>query len=306
MPITLIENFRAVFYTPFYVPIALGAYESEGVEVQIGTSPAAERTISALIAGDGQISWGGLSRLMQGLHRNPARAPVAFCEVVGRDPFFLVGREPNPDFGFTDLLNRRVAVVSEVPAPWMALQHDLRLAGIDPERIERAPQRTMAENIAALRAGEVDVIQVFHPYTHELTSEGRAHIWYAAAKRGPATYTALNTTRDFMQRDPDVLVKICRAMYRSQLWIAEHEPNNVARALASFFPTLAHETLSACIAHYQALGIWNSSPVMSRTGFEWIRDAGLSSGRVPRKFTYEECVDMRFAEQAAMECTSAA
>ena len=34
MAITLIENFRAVFYTPFYAAFALRAYEAEGIEVQ--------------------------------------------------------------------------------------------------------------------------------------------------------------------------------------------------------------------------------------------------------------------------------
>src|SRR5262245_14450111 len=32
MAITLLENFRAVFYTPFYAAFALKAYEAEGVE----------------------------------------------------------------------------------------------------------------------------------------------------------------------------------------------------------------------------------------------------------------------------------
>ena len=33
MTVTLIENFRAVFYTPFYAAFALGAYKAEGVDV---------------------------------------------------------------------------------------------------------------------------------------------------------------------------------------------------------------------------------------------------------------------------------
>jgi NitT/TauT family transport system substrate-binding protein len=42
MALTLIENFRAVFYTPFYAAFALKAYEAEGVEVQrvMSTTPA--------------------------------------------------------------------------------------------------------------------------------------------------------------------------------------------------------------------------------------------------------------------------
>jgi NitT/TauT family transport system substrate-binding protein len=296
--ITLIENFRSVFYTPFYAPVALGAYEAEGLDVSIKTSSEAAQTIHALIAGEGEVSWGGLSRLMGGLVKNPQRAPVAFCEVIGRDPFFLLGREANPRFRFGDLLGRKLATVSEVPAPWMCLQYDLTLAGIDPAKLDRGPERSMAQNVAALREGKIDVIQVYHPYVHELTADGSAHIWYAAANRGPATYTTLNTTRNFAERYPEIVLRMCRAMYRAQKWIAAHDGQDLAVAVASFFPGIEQSLLTACFNDYKRLGVWNETPVMSRAGFEWIRDAGLSNGRVPKRFSYDDCVDMRFAQQA--------
>jgi NitT/TauT family transport system substrate-binding protein len=299
--ITLIENFRSVFYIPFYAPVALGAYAAEGLDVSIKPSPEAARTIHALIDGEGDISWGGLSRLMGGLERDAARAPVAVCEVISRDPFFLVAREPNADFRLRDLLARRVAVVSEVPGPSMCFDHDLRLAGIDPRLIARAPQRSMAYNAAALRAGEVDVVQIPHPYAHELTAEGSGHVWHAAAKRGPATYTTLNTTRDFASRKPDVMLRLCRAMYRAQRWIAAHDGREIANAVGSFFPHLPRATLAACCDDYKALGVWASNPIVSRAGFEYIRDAGLTTGRVPKRYELEDCVDSRFAEQAVQQ-----
>ena len=42
---------------------------------------------------------------------------VCFGEVVTRDPFLLIGREPRPDFALADLYGKRVATVSEVPTP---------------------------------------------------------------------------------------------------------------------------------------------------------------------------------------------
>jgi NitT/TauT family transport system substrate-binding protein len=95
----------------------------------------------------------------------------------------LLGREPNPGFRFHDLQDKRVAVVTEVPTPWMCLQQDLHSAGIDPRMITLTPERTMSENMLALKAGEVDVIQVFQPYAAELTQGGGAYLWYAAATR---------------------------------------------------------------------------------------------------------------------------
>ncbi len=42
--ITLSENFRALFYAPFYAAHAIGAYEAEKVEVALRDSPDPART----------------------------------------------------------------------------------------------------------------------------------------------------------------------------------------------------------------------------------------------------------------------
>ena len=301
MRITLIENFRAVFYAPFYAPIALGAYEAEGLQVNLKMSGDAAHTAASLIAGDGDVSWGGPLRLMFALEKNPGAGAVAFCEAVGRDPFFLLAREPNPGFQLKDLLGKKVATVSEVPTPWMCLQQDLRLAGIAPEKIQRIPERSMAENVAALRSGEADVIQVFHPFGGRLVYEGAAHVWYAAANRGLVSYTTLNTTRQFAERNPEVLVKMCRAMYRTLEWIGTHDGRELAELLASYLPDVPAPILTACFRNYKSLGLWNRTPILQREGFEWLRDAALAAGLMQKKFSYEECVDMRFAEAALKE-----
>ena len=221
-----------------------------------------------------------------------------FCEVVRKDPFFLLGRKPNPQFRFPDLQARTLGVVTEVPTPWMCLQHDLRLAGIDPARITLAPDRSMAENAAALRSGEVDVIQIFQPYAKELELSGAGHVWYAAANRGPTAYTTLNTTREYAQRNPDTLVAMCRAMYRTQKWIAAHDGQALAGLVSTYFPDVPVTLLGACYDDYLRLKLWNENPLMSRAGLDWLCDAGVANGRLKRKFAYEECADMQFAEAA--------
>jgi NitT/TauT family transport system substrate-binding protein len=301
MAITLIENFRAVFYTPFYAAFALGAYKAEGLDVHMKASSDAAQTIQTLLAGTAEVSWGGPLRLMLAREKNPVQEPIAFCEVVGRDPFFLMGREPNPRFDLSHLLNKTLGVTTEVPTPWMCLQHDLRLAGIEPSRIRLAPQHTMAENGAALRAGEVDVIQVFQPYAKELEQSGAAHVWYAAATRGPTAYTTLNTTRAYADKNPQTLLAMCRAMYRTQKWIAAHDGKALAEAVAPYFPALATSTLAACCDDYLKLELWNRTPLMFREGLKWLNDAGLASGLMRQRFGYDDIADMRFAKQAIEE-----
>jgi len=301
MRITLIENFRAVFYAPFYATIALDAYADEGLEVELKMSSDAAHTAASLIAGQGDVSWGGPLRLMIALEKNPAGAALAFCEAIGRDPFFLIALQPNSAFKVRDLAGKRLAVVTEVPTPWMCLQQDLKLAGIDPRDIRVIPGRSMAESVAALRSGEADVIQVFQPFGAALLHEGAAHVWYAAASRGLVSYTTLNTTRAFADRNPGALLGMCRAMYRTLGWIATHEARELAALLASWLPDVPQPILAASFQAYKSLGLWNRTPLLERAGFDWLRDAALATGILKRKITYEECVDMRWAAAVVKE-----
>ena len=253
------------------------------------------------MSSEGDVSWSGPLRLMATLDREPAADAVAFCEVVGRDPFLLVGRGPNPSFRLENLAGLKLGTVSEVPTPWICLRHDLRLAGMDESKISRVGDATMAENAAALRAGRMDVIQVFEPFAAQLEADGAGHVWRAAAGRGPTSYTTFNTTRAFLAKQPDTALRMCRAMYRTQKWIAGHDGRELAEAVASYFPDLATPVLARALERYRTLGIWNRAPLLQREGLEWLSDAAYAGGRLGRRFRYEECADMRFAEQVVKE-----
>lgn len=295
MVVTLLENFRAVFYVPFYAAFALGAYAAEGVEVMLQASGGPSDTPNALAGGAGEISWGGPMRVMREYDQNPACDLVIFCEVVRRDPFFLVGREPSENFRFHNLQGKKIATVSEVPTPWICLQQDLRLAGLDPGSLNRIRDRTMADNVAALRVGTVDAIQIFQPFAEELLSECSGHVWYAGADRGLATYTAFYTTRDFMEREPEALLGMTRAMHRTMKWIENSDGWEIAGCVESYFPNLPKKTLAASVTRYKTLNIWNVSPVLEREGYDWLQAAFVACGMIEKGCPYERAVENRFA-----------
>jgi len=153
MAIVLQESMRGLFYAPFYVALTHGAYAVEGIEVHFVSAPRPGDAARGLFDGSVDVCWGGPMRVMETYELIADCDLVSFAEVVTRDPFLLVGREPRPDFQLADLLGLRVATVGEVPTPWMCLQEDLRRVGIAPGRLTRVADRGMADNIAALRAG---------------------------------------------------------------------------------------------------------------------------------------------------------
>ena len=298
MAITLFETFRAVFYTPFYVAHALEAYKAEGVDVRLETASDPAETASGLLSGAADVSWGGPMRILLTHDRQPDCGLVAFAEVVTRDPFFIVGAEPRPDFQFSNLADIRLGTVAEVPTPWMCLQDDIRRARLDPASIERVDDRTMAENSAALRDGEIDAIQVFQPYVELLIGEDAGHIWYEAASRGPTSYTTLYATADTLAAKRDEMMAMTRAIYRTQKWVHGNDARTIANAIAPFFPDLRTNTLTACIARYKVLGIWGENPILPQGGFERLKGSCISGGLIERGADYEDCVDTSLASAA--------
>jgi NitT/TauT family transport system substrate-binding protein len=301
MPITLQENLRGILYAPFYAALALGAYRREGVEVGFVSAPEPARAVEGLFDGTVDVAWGGPMRVMQTYDRRPDCDLVCFAEAVTRDPFFLIGRAPRPDFTLADLYGKRIATVSEVPTPWLCLQEDLRRAGLEPDALPRAADRTMADNVAALRRGEFDVVQLFQPFAEELIAAGDGQIWYAAATRGPTSYTSFYARRTTLIGRGEELKKMVRGLYRTQKWLHASPPEAIADVVQSFFPTVPAPLLRAALARYQALGIWGRNPILPRAGYERLRSGLISARFVKQAASFEQAVDNTLAEEIVRE-----
>ena len=297
MRVRLYENYRFVLYTPFYAAHAIGAYADEGLTVELLPSPGVGLAEQALLDGAVEVLWAGPMRVMKHHDDNPGSALVCFAEIVCRDPFSIVGRHPNPGFRLADLARMRIATVGEVPTPWLCLQEDLRQAGIDPAQLDRVADRGMAENLLALLEGQIDAAQLFEPVVEEALASGAGHLWHAASERGRTTYTAFVTTRDRLVGNVEPLLRMVRAIHRTQQWIHACSAAELAATVSPFFPALASGVLTGAIARYQAQGVWGRSPVLPEDGFDRLRDSLVSSGFIRRPASYAACVDNRFARQ---------
>jgi NitT/TauT family transport system substrate-binding protein len=291
MKIRLSENFRALFYAPYYATQALGLYAREGVEVEFITSAVPGDAVVGLLDGSIDLTWGGPMRVMRAHDQQPDSPLVCFGEVVARDPFFLIGRSEGTDFRLTDLAHLRFATVSEVPTPWMCLQHDLRQQGIDPDRLARVADRPMADNLSALREGRLDVVQVFEPFVSMALQEGAGEILYAASTRGPTVYTSFIATRDGVARNRAAYAAMLRAVWRMQHWLAAHGGDELARVTAPYYPDIAPDLLASSLRRYHAARLWARDPEMSRVGFARLAESFVSGGMLSGMPTYQACVD---------------
>lgn len=296
MAIVLQESLRGLFYAPFYVALAHGAYAREGVDVRFVSAPEPGRAATAVMTGEADVSWGGPMRVMQTYHRDPSCDLVSFAEVVTRDPFLLVGREARPGFTVADLVSTRLGSVSEVPTPWMCLQEDARRMGVAPDTIPRVADQTMAENRAALLAGSIGVAQLFEPFVSDLVENHGCHVWYAQAGRGPTSYTTFYARRAALTERRDELIRMVRGIYKTQRWTADASGAAIAEAVRPYFPDVPLTLLATACARYKSLGVWGRDPVLPRMGYDRLRDSLVSGGFVHPGTPFEVAVDNSLAK----------
>lgn len=293
--ITLYENLRTLGYVPFYLAIERGDWTREGLEVRVELSRSTSYTAQALLDGVTDVSWGGPMRVM--MHHDASRrrgevSPlVCFGQVVARDPFALVGREPNPDFRFTDLRGTRLAVAIEVPTPWQTLQDDLGRAGVGLEEWTRAPDQSMSENVAALGAGAVDVIEVFEPYADIAVQAGHGHVWHRFATRGDVGFTSFYTTRDFAETERETCRALVRGIGRSLRYLAGADADAVAAQIQPYFPDLQADSLARILTNLRGVGLWAATPVFPVDAFVRLKAALLSGGLISYDVPYDLAVD---------------
>jgi NitT/TauT family transport system substrate-binding protein len=158
----------------------------------------------------------------------------------------------------------------------------------------------MGENMTALRGGAVDVVQLFQPLAEELIEDGAGHLWYAAASRGPCSYTAFYARRGVLAAKSDEFRRLVRGLYRTQQWLHAQPAESLAEVVQSYFPDVPQARLAAALARYKALGIWGESPILPRDGYERLT-AGLASGGFCKGTAYEIAVDNSLAEAAVRD-----
>lgn len=290
-PIILYENLRTVAYAPFYLAIERGDWTREGAEVEVRLSPEPVETAQGLLEGRADVSWGGPMRVMLHHDRDPECPLVCFGQVVARDPFILLGREPNPRFRFEDLRAKRIAVATEMPTPWMCFQDDLRRAGINPAGIGRTPDATLAENVQRLAAGTVDVVQVFEPHAARAEVEGFGHVWHRFATRGDLGYTSFYTTRAYLAANRAMCRALLRGIQRAVTALYADPAEVTAAALKRYFPDLPAGILTRAIAGYRASGLWARPPGLPVATVAVLKAALLSGGLISRDIPYERIVD---------------
>jgi len=149
------ETFRSTFYAPLWVAVHGDHFAAEGLEVEVVTAEFGAGTVGMMRKGEADVALSGLMRSFDLADRGEAPL-VHFAAVNDRNGFFLLGRQAQPNFAWSDLVGKTVisfggaAEIAAVIAPAFAdIERRIHVAAV--ERYLR--QSTWARDPVLTRSG---------------------------------------------------------------------------------------------------------------------------------------------------------
>ena len=91
-----------------YVAIQEGYFEEEGIELTLVTGFGADKTMTAVLAGEAEIGFMGPETTVYAYNEGAKDYVVNFAQLTQRAGNFLVAREEIPDFTWSDLKGKEV------------------------------------------------------------------------------------------------------------------------------------------------------------------------------------------------------
>lgn len=298
--VSLNEVTRSVFYAPQYVAVANGYFAEEGLEVEITTGGGSDKTMTALLSGQADIGLMGPETGVYVYNEGKEDHPVIVGQLTKRDGSFLVGRTEEPDFKWESLKGKTIIGGRKGGMPIMALLYVLKEHGLTP-----GTDVTVIDNIqfnlmgGAFEGGTGDYVTLFEPVASTFTLAGKGYIVASVGEAsGEVPYTTYMVSKQTLKDDPAFVESFLRAIYKAQKWVMTATDEEVAKAIAPFFPDSSLEVLASVAHNYRTTDSWKDVPTMEEKDFERMLTIIDSAGELKAKVPFAELVDNSLAEKA--------
>ncbi|HYH05183.1 MAG TPA: ABC transporter substrate-binding protein [Bacillota bacterium] len=298
--VRLTEVTHSVFYAPQYVAINLGFFRGEGLDVELTNGQGTDKVMTALLAGQADIGFGGPEAVVYVYNEGKADYPVVFAQVTNRDGSFLVSRKPEPNFKWENVRGKTVIGGRKGGMPEMTLEYVLKQNGLQPGKDVTVNTNIQFALMApAFLNGQGDYVALFEPTASLLEKEGKGYVVASIGKdSGEVSYTTYFAKKSFITRNRSLVQKFTKALYQGQLWVARHTPTEIAKAIRPSFPD-ASETLLAVVAErYKQQETWNTDPVFKKKSFALMQQIMKEAGELKRLVPYEKVANTTFARHA--------
>ena len=298
--IQLNEVTRSVFYAPQYVAIAKGYFEEEGLNIEITTGQGADKVMTAVLAGQSDIGFAGPEAAIYVYNEGKEDYIEVFAQMTKRDGSFLVSRNKNKNFKWTDVKGSTIIPGRKGGVPYMTFEYVLKQNGIDTKKDVVLDDSIKFDLMAgAFAGGNADYVTLFEPTASMTEAQGKGYVVASVGEAaGEIPYTAYFAKKSYIEKNPDIIQGFTNATYKGLTWVKEHTAEEVAKVIQSFFPDTDLEMLANSVQSYKDIDAWNETPILKQEAFDRLQTVMSEAGELDTKAPYDVIVNNDFAKEA--------
>lgn len=298
--ITLNEVAHSIFYAPMYVAFEEGYFEDEGLKVNLVNGLGADKTMTALLAGECEIGFMGAEASIYVYNQGAEDYVVNFAQLTQRAGNFLVSRDLNEDFKWENLEGKTVLGGRKGGMPQMVFEYILKNKGMDPQK-----DLNIIQNIdfgltsQAFASGQGDYTIEFEPAATALELEGVGKVVASlGVESGKVPYTSFSARKSYIEKHPDVIQKFTNAIQRGMDYVQSHTPEEIAKAISGQFKETDEKTLVLLVKRYYEQETWRDNLIFEEESLNLLQDILELAGELDNRVPYENIVTTEFAEKA--------
>ena len=300
-PVTLNEVAHSIFYAPQYAAIELGYFKDEGIDLTLVNGAGADKVMTALISGDADIGFMGSEASIYVYQEGSDDYAVNFAQLTQRAGNFLVGRTPEADFKWEDLVGKKVLGGRAGGMPEMVFEYILKKNGIDPKTDLSIDQSiSFGLTAAAFTNNSADYTVEFEPFATALEQEGNGYVVASLGKdSGYVPYTAYSAKKSYLKKHPEIIQKFTNAIQRGLDYVNTHSAEEIAETIRPQFKETDPEKIAIIVDRYKEQNTWKENTIFEKESFELLENILEEAGELDTRVPYEDLVNTEFAKMAA-------
>ena len=223
-----------------------------------------------------------------------------FAQMTKRDGSFLVSRNENSDFKWTDLKGSTVIPGRKGGVPYMTFEYVLKQNGLDTKDDLVLDDSIKFDLMAgAFAGGNADYVTLFEPTASMTEAQGKGFIVASVGEAsGEIPYTAYFAKKSYIENNENIIQDFTDAIYEGQKWVEEHSARQIAESIQKFFPDTELDLLETAIQKYKDIDAWNKTPVLKQESFDRLQEVMTMAGELEKQAPYDKIVNNKYAQEA--------
>lgn len=304
--ITISEVTHSLFYAPMYIAKEKGFFKEEGLDIDIITSPGADKVMASLLSKDATIGLMGPEASVYVYNNGQKDYAVNFAQLTRTDGSFLLGRNKEESFNYDDLKGKTIIGGRQGGMPEMVLEYILKEKGYSITRNGQDPSKDI--NIrtdisfdvmtAAFVNGEADYVTAFEPNATQLEMMNKGHILSSLGEtlNTSIPYTCFSVLKSNLQTKKDQIKRFVKAIEKALSYTINHSSSELVPLLKRDFSTSSNEEIEKVLNNYKKIKAWPETTKFTEESFDKLIDIVKLAGELEESVVvpYSKLVTQEF------------